>query len=138
MFVHPYTYVGLTGKDKGLTFRNSQNMPTELVEFMRDRRISKLPKNEAIESCVNLILTTYEMSLERLMTRTKLPEVVWPRQVASYLMFKVFSVTQSDIARYWGQDHTTVRSGILTVENILFTEKEHRTRIQSLINKLTD
>lgn len=68
--------------------------------------------------------------------KTRKRAVVFPRQVASYLLKKEAKLTLSDIARLLNQTHCNVYSSIKLIENQLETNKDFRKEFNELIIKL--
>ena len=62
--------------------------------------------------------------------------IVFPRQVASYLLKNEAKLSQSEIARILNQSHATVINSLKIIDNYLQTNKKFKEEYNNLIIKL--
>jgi len=70
------------------------------------------PKPSQVQSVINKVCIHFEIHKETLMNKSRTADVVRGRNVIHNLLFEKYSMTLSDIGRYFGQDHTTVLHSI--------------------------
>ena len=75
------------------------------------------PKPSQVQSVINKVCIHFEVHKETLMNKTRTADVVRARNVIHNMLFEKYSMTLSDIGRYFGQDHTTVLHSIEMKKN---------------------
>lgn len=99
----------------------------------------KLPGKEyKAEAIINTVAAYYQVEGRRFSWRTRVREIVIPRQVAMYFIRKYTNLTIMRIALMFKRDHTSVIHSLTTVENLMATDPEYRQKIQHLTNILLE
>jgi chromosomal replication initiator protein len=78
----------------------------------------------------------FGVTVEALRARRRDKEIVWPRQVAMYLLREVAGISLSDAGAHLGRDHTTVLHGCERVATRLAQNAELREQIDALAREL--
>ena len=79
----------------------------------------------------------YQISLERLKSKSRKKEIVMARHVAMYLAKKYTNHSLKSIGYYCGgRDHSTVIHALQTVNDMLATQPQFKASLEELKNKV--
>ena len=79
----------------------------------------------------------FDVPMSLLNSPTKKKEVVRPRQIIMWLVYKnVLGVSQSSVGALFGRDHATVIHAIKVVDNDIETDTDFRHTVSIILNKL--
>lgn len=86
-----------------------------------------------------LVCDYYEISAMLFRSKRRDRHIVWPRHVYYYLCYHYTHYTLKQIAKSIGvRDHTTIRNGMLTVNNMISTNPNLKIELLFLQNKVTN
>lgn len=92
------------------------------------------------DEIVEVVATFYEKMPKQLKTRSRMIDLVEPRQVAMYFLNEITSIKMQVIARMFDRDRTTVIHSIATVKDHMKTEPDYAQNIhfiRHLLDKAT-
>jgi chromosomal replication initiator protein len=83
------------------------------------------------------VCSYYHVEVERLRSKQRDREIVWPRQIAMYLMREETDASLLQIgAELGGRDHTTIIHGCEKVRSEMAHDERVRREISALLNAL--
>lgn len=91
-----------------------------------------------IEHICNVACDYFSIKPEIFQSKTQKREIVFARQIAFYFAREYTKLSLAKIGEKIGdKDHTTVRHGLITVENLMETNKKHFKTVKEIRDKIT-
>lgn len=94
-----------------------------------------IPDNTIKESVKSQVLISvcdnYKIKRSDIFIKTRKDEILIPRQLAMYLMFKE-SIRHGEIGRYFDMDRTTVIHAIKRIQNLIDTEDDFKQKVKDI------
>jgi chromosomal replication initiator protein len=110
------------------------------IEMARFRIKSIVDENEkviSIERIIEVVTDFFKIKLSEIKGKTRLREVVMPRQIAMYLAKHYTALSLKNIGYHFGgRDHSTVIHAIQTVNDLIDIDKQIAHQVQELKDKL--
>lgn len=108
-------------------------------ELLKDEFVSLKPSNISIEIIQKVVAERYHLSQNDLKGKKKNQSVVFPRQLAMYIMREITEYTTTEIGQaFGGRDHTTTMHSCSKIEEKLKVEPSLESIIQGLIREIKD
>lgn len=106
----------------------------EKGEFVKEPKKTEF----LIEHICNVVCDYFSIKQEIFQSNTRKREVVFARQIAFYFARKYTKLSLAKIGEKIGdKDHTTIRHGLITVENLMETNKKHFKTVKEIKDKIT-
>lgn len=93
-------------------------------------------RNTVPQRIIRAILDYRGQTLLEVKAKSRKRTVVYTRQLISYFLATYSELTQSDIGRYFEQDHTTIIYGYTTIKNLLEVEPAVQNDYNIIYNKI--
>lgn len=118
---------------------NPEDIDAEIAHTILSDMISEVSRNISLDAITNHVCSTYQLSVEQLMDKSRKPNVAFPRQVAMYLAnLLIPALSLKDIAEYFNRkDHTTVLHAKRLIENLFRDDETFRSSLELMIKKLS-
>lgn len=89
------------------------------------------------EYIIQVVCDWYGITRREIELKTRRREIVMPRQIAMYLLYKYTRLSLQKIGTlFLGKDHTTALHSIGTVEDLMDTDARYRETVQALEIKI--
>ncbi len=105
-------------------------------EALKDVILSSKASGMSFENILKVVCETYHVSENDILSSKRNSEYVTPRQVIMYLCSEVARMTQSDIARKLGRDHSTIIHGIKNIKTQITEDSSLAQKIDLLSKKI--
>jgi chromosomal replication initiator protein len=123
-------YVQLLGKP--VTLETAQ-------ERLKDMFASPRQANMSMETIQRVVAEEFHLSLYDLKGKKKTQNIVYPRQLAMFIIREITEYTTTEIGQaFGGRDHTTVMHACQKIEERIKAEPSMDSTIQSLIRAVKD
>ncbi|MDR1143166.1 MAG: chromosomal replication initiator protein DnaA [Spirochaetaceae bacterium] len=123
-------YVQLLGKP--ITLGTAQ-------ERLKDMFASPRQANMSMETIQRVVAEEFHLSLNDLKGKKKTQNIVYPRQLAMFIIREITEYTTTEIGQaFGGRDHTTVMHACQKIEERIKAEPSMDSTIQSLIRAVKD
>jgi chromosomal replication initiator protein len=87
-----------------------------------------------IDTIIDAVTEHYKVKISDLKGKSRLREIVFPRQVAMYLAKELTNLSLKSIGYHFGgRDHSTVIHAIQTVNDLMSTDREINVSIQKIM-----
>lgn len=118
---------------------NPEDIDAEIAHTILSDMISEVSRNISLDAITNHVCSTYQLSVEQLMDKSRKPNVAFPRQVAMYLAnLLIPALSLKDIAEYFNRkDHTTVLHAKRLIENLFRDDETFRSSLELMIKNLS-
>jgi chromosomal replication initiator protein len=123
-------YVQLLGKPITLSIAQ---------ERLKDMFASPRQANMSMETIQRVVAEEFHLSLNDLKGKKKTQNIVYPRQLAMFIIREITEYTTTEIGQaFGGRDHTTVMHACQKIEERIKAEPSMDSTIQSLIRAVKD
>jgi chromosomal replication initiator protein len=114
---------------------NVETAQQRLKDVFADRRQSNL----SIEIIQRVVADEFHLSPNDLKGKKRTQSIVYPRQLAMYIIREITEYTTTEIGQaFGGRDHTTVMHACQKIEERVHTDPSMDSTIQSLIRSIKD
>ena len=103
----------------------------EVAEKIRKRRHNKF-NEDYYDIIINKISSDFNVSKEIIMSKSRIKEIIEPRQMVHFILYLFYPMSYKKISDYFQQDHTTVRNSIEKISN----DYKYNSRIKLYIDAL--
>ena len=118
---------------------NKVDISIELAKDVINKFIKNNKKEVSIEYIQKVVSDYFQMDIQTLQSKTRKRHIVQARQIAMYFAKKYTKASLASIGSQIGRrDHATVLHACKTVDNLSFTDKQFRTYVEDLNQKLSN
>jgi len=116
---------------------NKKEITIELARQIIDKFVKSTSKEISIDFIQKLVCDFFNIPVEVINSKTRKREIVQARQLAMYFAKKHTKASLATIGLHCGnKDHATVLHACRTVNNLIETDKQFRSYVEELDNKL--
>jgi chromosomal replication initiator protein len=111
----------------------------ETIKLAEEGKFLAEPKKTEflVEHICNVVCKYFNIKQEIFQSKTQKREIVFARQIAFYFARKYTKLSLAKIGeKVGGKDHATVRHGIITVENLMETNKKYFKTVKEIRDKI--
>ena len=87
-----------------------------------------------IDSTILKVCNYYGISLDELMSKSRLRKIVDARNTLYYIFHKCYKMTSTEVAKIFNKNHATILSGANKIEGFMRFDKIFRKQINNLVN----
>ena len=128
---------GVVKKLKACVNLRHENITVALAKnFIQEVVRDTLPDPITIERIIEEVSRTYNVGKDEILSKSKVAEIAFARQVAIYVAWKVLNLSYSEIGKSFGKNHTTVLYTINKMREIMATDTYHKGLIRDIILNL--
>ena len=111
----------------------------DLSKELNNKFVKNNKKEVSIEYIQKVVSDYFQMDIQTLQSKTRKRHIVQARQIAMYFAKKFTKASLASIGSQIGRrDHATVLHACKTVDNLSFTDKQFRTYVEDLNQKLSN
>ena len=111
-----------------------RNIDLELAKVTLRHIVKDSEREVTIDTIIEAVTEQYKVKITDLKGKSRLREIVLPRQVAMYLAKELTNLSLKSIGYHFGgRDHSTVIHAIQTVNDFMDTDKEIGTSVGKLL-----
>jgi chromosomal replication initiator protein len=116
---------------------NRKEITMELAKQMIDKLVKNSTREISIDYIQKVVCNYFNMTVDKLNSKTRKREVVQARQIAMYFAKNMTKSSLASIgANIGGKDHATVLHACKTVNNLMETDKRFKSYIEDIDKKL--
>lgn len=104
------------------------------IHCPRPARVS--PRDETLRSIDALVCEAFNLQMHDLIQRTRVVEIVWPRQIAMYLANQMGLALGPTAKRYGLRDHGTALHAVRKVKEIMAAYPEQRALVLDIQSRI--
>ena len=115
---------------------NDKEITIDLAKEVMENFIKRSSKEVNVESIQNLVASHYDISVDRIKSKTRKREIVTARQLAMYLCKNHTKEPLKGIGqKFGGRDHSTVIYSLKAVQDMIDTDKDFKKVVRDLQKK---
>ncbi len=108
-----------------------------LVKSVISQFVTQDDQEISIDSIKQLVANHFELTIDKLHSKTRLREVVMARQLSMYIAKKFTDSSLKSIGEsFGGRDHTTVMHSLKTVQDMMDTDELFKDKVEILVRKV--
>ncbi len=116
---------------------NKKSITSDLARNVIDKQVKQTKREMSIDYIQKVVCDYFNLNVEKLQSKTRKREVVQARQIAMYFSKNLTSSSLSAIgAAIGGKDHATVLYACRQVNNFVETDREFKSYINDIEQKL--
>lgn len=116
---------------------NKREITVELARQIIDKFVKSTSKEVSIDYIQKIVCDYFDVPAEIVHTKTRKREIVQARQLSMYFAKKHTKASLAAIGLYCGnKDHATVLHACRTVKNMIETDRQFRSVVEELDNKI--
>lgn len=116
---------------------NKSEINMKLVQSVISQFVTQDNQEISIESIKQLVAKHFELTVEKLQSKTRLREVVMARQLSMYIAKNFTDSSLKTIGdSFGGRDHTTVLHSLKTVQDMMDTDELFKDKVDTLVRKV--
>lgn len=116
---------------------NKSEINMKLVQRVISQFVTQDNQEISIESIKHLVAKHFELTVEKLQSKTRLREVVVARQLSMYIAKNFTDSSLKTIGdSFGGRDHTTVLHSLKTVQDMMDTDELFKDKVDILVRKV--
>ena len=110
-----------------------------MAKVIVENFVKNTKKEISIDHIQKVVSDYFQMDIQTLQSKTRKRHIVQARQIAMYFAKKFTKASLASIGSQIGRrDHATVLHACKTVDNLSFTDKQFRTYVEDLNQKLSN
>ncbi len=107
------------------------------IECLKDSSTVKKSKRNDVNNIINVIATTYNVSADEIIGKSRKSEIVFPRQIAMYIARDITELSYEKIGLYFGnRNHSTVVSSFEKISKMMKKDENFAKTIINLKEKM--
>ncbi len=120
------------------TMMNGSDISIDLtIEALKDYFVKSVISKNKIDQVMQLVATTYNISVEELKSKRRAANIAFPRQIAMYICRTYLEESLPKIGiEFGGKDHTTVMHSVDKIKNQLKTDHKLNIEINKIISQI--
>ncbi len=116
---------------------NKTEISMKLVQSVIAQFVTQDNQEISIESIKQLVAKHFDLTVDKLQSKTRLREVVVARQLSMYIAKNFTDSSLKSIGEsFGGRDHTTVLHSLKTVQDMMDTDELFKDKVEVLVRKV--
>jgi len=89
-----------------------------------------------IQQIIDEVCNAYDVKMYQLQSRSRHHEITTPKHILFYILVKKVGLTATKTGKMFGNDHSNVVYGCKKIKGWMDVDKEFRTSVLGIINKI--
>ncbi len=107
------------------------------LECLKDSSTIKKSKRNDVNNIINVVATTYNVSADEIIGKSRKSQIVFPRQIAMYIARDITELSYEKIGLYFGnRNHSTVVSSFEKISKMIKNDENFAKTIINLKEKM--
>ena len=118
---------------------NNVNPTVEIAkDVLKDILITSQPVSVVIENILEKVSFTFGVTVEQLKSERRDANINNARQAAMYIIREITDLSQDEVGKVFGRNHSTVNSSLKNVQNKINTDGKYKNLINEIIKNIND
>jgi len=116
---------------------NKRNVDMKLAKEVIRQFVSQVDKEISVENIKALVAAQFEVSVEKIQSKTRMRNVVMARQLSMYLAKNYTNSSLKMIGdSFGGRDHSTVIHSLKAIQDMIDTDQLFKDRVNAIVKKV--
>ena len=120
------------------TFNNVTPTVEIAKDVLKDILITSQPVSVIIENILEKVSFTFGVTVEQLKSERRDANINNARQAAMYIIREITDLSQDEVGKVFGRNHSTVNSSLKNVQNKINTDGKYKNLINEIIKNIND
>lgn len=107
-------------------------------EVLKDILITSQPIGVVIDNIIEKVSFTFGVTAEQLKSERRDANINNARQAAMYIIREITDLSQDEIGKVFGRNHSTVNSSLKNVQNKISSDSKYKNLINEIIKNIND
>ena len=107
-------------------------------EVLKDILITSQPIGVVIDNILEKVSFTFGVTAEQLKSERRDANINNARQAAMYIIREITDLSQDEVGKVFGRNHSTVNSSLKNVQNKINTDSKYKNLINEIIKNIND
>lgn len=107
-------------------------------EVLKDILITSQPIGVVIDNIIEKVSFTFGVTPEQLKSERRDANINNARQAAMYIIREITDLSQDEVGKVFGRNHSTVNSSLKNVQNKINTDSKYKNLINEIIKNIND
>ena len=107
-------------------------------EVLKDILITSQPIGVVIDNIIEKVSFTFGVTAEQLKSERRDANINNARQAAMYIIREITDLSQDEVGKVFGRNHSTVNSSLKNVQNKINTDSKYKNLINEIIKNIND
>ncbi len=118
---------------------NNVTPTVEIVkDILKDILITSLPVGVVIENILEKVSFTFGVTPEQLKSERRDANINGARQAAMYIIREITGLSQDEVGKVFGRNHSTVNSSLKNVQQKINSDSKYKNLINEIIKNIND
>lgn len=107
-------------------------------DILKDILITSLPVGVVIENILEKVSFTFGVTPEQLKSERRDANINGARQAAMYIIREITGLSQDEVGKVFGRNHSTVNSSLKNVQQRISSDSKYKNLINEIIKNIND
>ena len=107
-------------------------------EVLKDILITSQPIGVVIDNIIEKVSFTFGVTAEQLKSERRDANINNARQAAMYIIREITDLSQDEVGKVFGRNHSTVNASLKNVQNKINTDSKYKNLINEIIKNIND
>lgn len=107
-------------------------------EVLKDILITSQPISVVIDNIIEKVSFTFGVTAEQLKSERRDANINNARQAAMYIIREITDLSQDEVGKVFGRNHSTVNSSLKNVQNKINSDSKYKNLINEIIKNIND
>ena len=107
-------------------------------EVLKDILITSQPISVVIDNIIEKVSFTFGVTAEQLKSERRDANINNARQAAMYIIREITDLSQDEVGKVFGRNHSTVNSSLKNVQNRINSDSKYKNLINEIIKNIND
>ena len=107
-------------------------------DILKDILITSLPVSVVVENIIEKVSFTFGVTSEQLKSERRDANINNARQAAMYIIREITGLSQDEVGKVFGRNHSTVNSSLKNVQQKISSDLKYKNLINDIIKNIND
>jgi chromosomal replication initiator protein len=107
-------------------------------DILKDILVTSLPIGVVIDNIIEKVCFTFGVTSEQLKSERRDANINNARQAAMYIIREITGLSQDEVGKVFGRNHSTVNSSLKNVQQKMSSDSKYRNVINEIIKNIND
>ena len=109
-----------------------------LKDILKDILITSQPVSVVIENILEKVSFTFGVTAEHIKSEKRDANINSARQAAMYIIREITNLSQEEVGKVFGRNHSTVNSSLKNVQQKMSSDQKYKNLINDIIKNIND
>ncbi|EQA34927.1 chromosomal replication initiator protein DnaA [Leptospira inadai serovar Lyme str. 10] len=106
-----------------------------IEEILKNRIFRKKNLQLSHDKVIEFVSNSYSLDPKEIMGKSRKKELIVPRHLCMYILYKSYRLSKSQIGRIFGGEHTTVIHAVRKIESLIKEDKNFSDKVNEILSR---